>query len=309
VLADPDPSKSKGDVGEGQYVDFEFYFDAATPETITLTGQYHGSKLILTKATQAEAASFIPKIAVQAAAFESIGRFATYFKRLVIGSNVFDVAVDTDLRTITFSYFENNALKTHTTSYYYNEAGVVLLEPLVSGSVSIAAFQALQFNAGTRQINLTVNNTAASFQEAISPFRTDPQAARSFYNNPPNGVYYQTRQGFTVNGVPDAHGVGNIANLDVLTFYIQASPPYDGFIFFKSDNSYFGPAVQSNFPADGRITFTYVGTFGTMPPEAAPAVTGTLEQLLIPEGFYVVQRANGYDLVSARDAKAWISLQ
>ncbi len=122
ILADPDERKSGGERGQGRYSDFEFSFDAATPETITLTGNYNNSKLILTKATQEEANTYIQQIAANAEAFESIQTLTTYFKRLTVGENVFDVSVLTGTKNITFSYYEGDVVSTFSTTYYFTEA-------------------------------------------------------------------------------------------------------------------------------------------------------------------------------------------
>lgn len=308
ILTDPDPSKSNGDYGAGKYSDFEFSFESVTPETIALKGNLQGSRLVLIKATKDEADNYIKKIAESAKAFEDINTLTTYFKRLVLGNLAYDFAVNTNLRQITLTYLEGGTVKTFTTGYYYTENGITLLEPFVNGSLTISTLTSIQFNASQKRINLTINNIAASIQEAVKPIALDLQAARRFYNNPPNGVYWETDEGFTVEGVSDAFKVNSIAGFEGITFYVQPDPPYDGFIFWTA-GGFFGPAFKTQFRNDGRIVFTYDGAeFGTTPAAAAAIVTATRTQLTIPEGYYVIQVGpNSYDLVSARDAKTWIS--
>jgi hypothetical protein len=310
VLADPDATKSGGDWGQGKYSDYEFSFDHVSPDSIILIGNYNGSRLVLVRATADEAANFISGTNENARAFEGINNFSLYFKQLRVGNQTIDISVNTNFRTITFTYEEGNEIRSFTTGYYYTQDGVTLLQPLVIGNLTITSLNALQYNASENRINLTVNGAAGSIQEASRPARVDPHAARTFYNNPPNGVYWLTLDGFTVEGVRDAFNINSIEGFDAITFYIRASPPYDGMIFWTVDGTYFGPAFRTQFTNDGRIVFTYAGDFGTTPEQAAPIVEATREQFVIPEGYYVIRTGtNTYDLVSAKDAKTWISFQ
>jgi hypothetical protein len=309
VLADPDATKSGGDWGQGKYSDFEFSFDRATPDSITLTGNYNGSRLVLVRATAEEAGNYITRINENARAFEGINSFSLYFKQLVIGGQAIDMSVNTNLRTITFTYGEGGEVKTVTTGYYYTPEGVRLLQPLTSGGQTITMLNALQFEDAQNRIRLTVNGVAATIQEASKPAKVDPQAAQAFYS-PPNGEYWISLSGFTVEGTTDAYNITSIANLAALTFFTKVDPPYDGLIFFTTDDQFFGPAFRSRITSDGRIVFTYAGEFGTTPEQAAPMVQVTRDQFVIPEGYYVIRTGtNTFDLVSAKDAKVWISFQ
>ncbi|MHC2992841.1 hypothetical protein OB13_15095, partial [Pontibacter sp. HJ8] len=309
VLADPDATKSGGDFGQGRYSDFEFSFDRVTPDSMVLVGNYNGSRLVLTKATADEATNYIGRVNENVRAFESINNFSLYFKQLVVGGQAFDMSVNTTLRTITFTYGEGNEVKTLTTGYYYTQEGITLLQPLVRGGQTITSLNALQFDEARNRINLTVNGTAGSIQEASKPAKIDPQAAQAFYS-PPNGEYWTSQSGFTVEGTRDAFNIGSIENLGLLTFFTKVDPPYDGLIFFTTDDKFFGPAFRSRITSDGRIIFTYAGEFGTTPEQAAPIVQATRDQFVIPEGYYVIRTGNNtFDLVSAKDAKVWISFQ
>jgi hypothetical protein len=69
----------------------------------------------------------------------------------------------------------------------------------------------------------------------------------------------------------------------------------------------YGIAVGPNFLANGRAVFSYLGdVVGPYPTTGPAALTRT--QLVIPQGYYFVQTGpQSYDMVSASDAKAWIS--
>lgn len=316
ILADPDATRSGGEWGQGKLSDFEFSFDSVTSDRIELTGNLNGSKLVLVKATQEDAGNYIQNIAANAKAFENINNFTTYFKRLTVGDHVVDVSVLTGTRKITFSYYEGDVLSTFSTSYYFTEDGVTLLDPFEIDGLTLTSFGAVQYDEASRKINVTVNGNSASIEEATTPISIDLQAARRFYASPPNGVYWLTFEGFTVEGIRDAFNIRSISNFDAILFYIKAANPNDGFIFFTVDGTYFGPALLTQFTNDGRIVFTHVEEFsnppvkefGTTPEQALPMVTATRDQMVISEGYYVVQTGpDSYDLVSAKDAKAWIS--
>ncbi|MNL86634.1 hypothetical protein D3C87_2154170 [compost metagenome] len=56
------------------------------------------------------------------------------------------------------------------------------------------------------------------------------------------------------------------------------------------------------------MIFTEVGSFGEIPKGGATEKSGDL--LFEPTGFYLIQTSDEtYDMVSAKDAKAWITWQ
>jgi hypothetical protein len=312
ILSDPDATKSGGDWGEGKYSDFEFSFTAVSPDTVTLTGNLKGSKMILVKASQEEAENYINRILGKAGIFENINNFTTYFKRLTVGSQAFDVSVQPGIRYITFTYFEGEVSKVFTTSYLYTEEGVVLLEPFNSGGITISTINVLGYDATNSKMNLSINNAAASMQEASRPAKVDVAGARRFFNTPADD-YWISVGGFTVNGEQDAFKVGAIQGLSFLVFWPKFDQynnrDYDLLGFVKDNTIAYGPAAIPDLTADGRIVYTHLGDLGTVPPEDEPAVTATRNQWTISEGYYVIYTgATSCDLVSAKDAKAWISL-
>lgn len=307
ILSDPDASKSGGDYGQGKYSDFEFRFVSATPDSIVLSGIYNESKLILVRATQDEARQYIGQLAKNAEAFEEINNFTTYFKRLTIGNKSYDMAVDTERRNLTFTYKNGGVVSTFTTSYYFTANGVHLLEPFSDGEISIPELTQPVYYAANRRIDIKVPSGTARIVEASQPAVIDEAAAERFKNAPPNGSYWYTVEGFTVEGEKDAFNITSLPKYFFTTFYIQPDPPYDALIFWTTDDDFYGPALRTRTSNDGKIFFVQEGEFGTVPEEAAPAVNATRDQLTIPEGYYVIKSADGYDLVSAKDAKAWIN--
>ena len=313
ILADPDETKSGGERGQGRSSDYEFSFEEVSPDSIVLTGNYNGSRLVLVRATAEEASNYIPRINEHIQAFEGINNFSLYFKQLTIGGQSFDIRVNTTLRTITFTYDDGSGMKSFTTGYYYTLDGVTLLQPLRIGDLTIANFNDLEYQASQNRIDLTVNGVAGSIREASKPASIDTQLARAFYNNPANGTYWLT-EGFVVEGVEDAFQLSTLPDFSLLVYW----PKFDdaegtlfdlmGFVFGNSIR--YGPAAVPSFPRDGRIIFQELGMLGEVPAEHAPIIEAFTQQWTDPEGYYVVQTSpSTYDLVSAKDAKTWISFE
>lgn len=310
LLADPDASKSGGDWGEGKYSDFEFRFDSATEDSIFLTGIYNGSKLVLTRASAEDVDNYITNISRNAEEFNRINDLTTYFKRLNIGNKEYDLSVDTERRIISFAHYAGGVVNVFSTTYYFTESGLKLLEPFTDGEISILELGAPQYNPGTGSMMVSVNNQRVPVQEASQPVIVDKSAAERFYNNPPNGYFWYTVDGFTIEGVEDAFHLKTIPEYYFTSLYIQPDPPFDGLISWTVDDRFFGPALRTQITNSGKIIFRHEGEFGTTPEEALTAISAMRDQLVIPEGYYVIQTGeNSYDLVSAKDAKAWITFR
>ena len=324
ILADPDERKSGGVRGEGRFSDFEFYIDSASENTIELTGNYNGSRLVLEKATQEEAENYMEGLATTIAAFEKINSYATYFKRISMGNLVFDVDANTSLRTISFLYYQGFVQHYVETDFYYEENKLVLANPVTIGGLTISSFENMSYSTASNEIMLTVNNTRTSIKEAQAPVTTDPAAGSKFFNNPPNGSYAISISGFTVENEEDAFDLFSIKDYYFLVYWPRFGELPDnpemagqlvdlfGFILLNQAEQRveigYGPALQTEVTNDGRVVFSQVGGFGEVPEQAKPMVDATIQQLLIPEGYYVIQTAEGgFVLVSAKDAKAWIS--
>src|SRR5688500_18012521 len=94
VLSDPDGTVNGGAQGAGLLSEFEFYFDAATSDTIKLIGRFNASKMTLIRATKAEADAFNSGQLAAGLNILNINKILTYFKRLTIGSQLYDVKID-----------------------------------------------------------------------------------------------------------------------------------------------------------------------------------------------------------------------
>lgn len=317
VLSDPDASLNAGGYGAGLVSDFEFYFDAGSTDTIKLVGRFNGSKLVLVRATKTE------EDAYNAGALgigHSINKILTYFKRLTVGSQLYDVKIDPLTRKFIFSWLDANGnLIFFTTTYYFVPNGIVFTTPLVNGSQIISGFSNITWTPATETINLSVNATAATITGIVIPLKVDIAAPKRWYdyayNN--NNDYWISAKGFHVNGVDDAYGIQKLISGTNTYYYLIYWPKY------AANNDFFGPiflnAAQTGltiiygtaprlptFTADGRAVFVQLGNYGTHPATGAAAQTRAL--LYNASGYYFVQTgATSYDMVSASNGKSWLT--
>jgi Domain of unknown function (DUF4302) len=318
ILADPDPRKNMGFVAQGRFSDFEFIVESATAETINLKGQLQGSTLVLTKATQAEAASYSNTVGAYVGAFEQLNSFITYFKRLTVGSKAYDIQVSTAGRAIAFTYFTGETSQVFVTRYHYSQEGLVLQEPFTHEGLTISVLQAPQFNTASGQLNFTVNNVAATIRQTARPVKVDVQTARNFFNSATGDNYWGSTYGFTIRGVVDTLKLSSIPDYRFLVLW----PRFDNFNnvefdllgFVKIDaegNHYiaYGPGAVSRVTSDGRITYGHLVDLGEIPAQEEPAITLSRQMWTDPQGFFVVKTGDSsVDLVSAKDGQAWLSL-
>jgi hypothetical protein len=315
VLADPDPNVNGGFYGSGLQTDFEFYFDSVGTDVIRLGGRFHGTKLILTRATQQEATAL--NGGELAAAF-SINKILNYFKRLTIGNQAVDIQINPNTRKATFTWLDASGnAQTFTTTYYLTPGGIAFTNPLVIGSTTITTLDNFVWNATTQTINLTVNGTAATIRGIVVPLKVDVGAPRRWWDYASNNNgYWVSINGFHVNGVDDAFGLRNLkdngSDYYFLVYWPQYGPRYDLFgpVFITpARDSVFLDYVTlpgtPNFTSDGRAIFSQLGSSGY--PTTGPAAL-TRTQLYNATGYYFVQTSETtYDMVSAVDGKSWIT--
>ncbi len=316
LLADPDPSKSGGITGFGKVSDFQFSFDSVAENSISLVGNFNESELQLVEASQEEAQNFISEVAETRLAFEQINNFKTYFKRLTLGETTVDLSVNTNFREITFSRFTGNSISTFSTNYYYVRNGVALIDPYNAEGISISSLSGLMYDEAESVIEFSEGGNVGTIASVTQPIAIDLNAARRFWTSPPNGAYWVSDNGFTVEGEPDALGVGAMEQFAFSTFWPQfgtsEGTTYDlfGFIIEGPGGLVIssGPAFVPQFTNNGLLILQYLGVLGEILPEDEPIFWATTEILADPDGFYVIQTSEQtYDLVSADGATKWIS--
>ncbi len=323
LLSDPDPQVSGGDpaTNAGLYSDFEFYFDSSNADYIKLVGRINKSRLILTKATQQEAAAFESKQLGRSLLFNNINKYLNYFKQLIVGGVTYEIKVDVAARQVTLSWVNASGnIQTFTTSYYYSITGVTFANPLVNGNQTFAGFSNFTWDAATTTLGLTVNGTATTVVGSGQPIKVDLTAPQRWWqtNSSDPDFYWFSWQGFHVNGVDDAYNVQSLQSGTNNYYYMVYWPR------FATGNDVFAPVFLDlaangltfdygtaprrppTFTSDGRAIFTQLGNYGTYPTTGPAALSRT--QLYNASGYYFVQTsASSYDMVSAVDGKTWIT--
>lgn len=318
VLADPDEQVNGGTRGAGLLSDFEFsiFPDSVKTDAISLIGRKNQSRLVLTKATQAQATAYTNGDLAKSLLFNNISKYQAYFKRVTLGANTYEVTANPISRTIKLTWLSGTTAKTFTTNYYYTPSGIVFGSPLVNGNQTITGFGNITWNANTTTLGLSGGGASGNVVGAAKPISVDLAAARRWWQTPvESGGYWRSWTGFHVNGVDDAFKVADLKVDDSSYgfYYYQpaADPTYDIFapVFYNGQNIFleYGHApLPPTFTSDGRVVFKPAGTLGPVP-TTGPAVESA-NLLYDASGYYLIQTSETtYDMVSAKDAKSWIT--
>ncbi|WP_031526081.1 DUF4302 domain-containing protein [Dyadobacter crusticola] len=318
VLADPDKAVNGGITGEGLRSDFEFsiFPDSLGEDRLAFVGRKNQSRLVLTKATQAQATSYESGDLAKALLFNNISKYQAYFKRITVGNVTYEITPNAKARTIKLTWLDGNTPRNFTTGYYFSGANLVFLNPLVNGSQTINGFSNFSWNENAVQLRFNAGNLATTVQGAIKPISVDLAAARRWWQEPiESGGDWESRNLFHINGIDDALGVQNEKYGDALYVAFVYQPGvdnrYDLFAPIFSDGEsyifeYAHAPARPTFTSDGRVVFKEYGKLGPVP--ATGPVAKAAELLYEPNGFYLIQTSETtYDMVSAKDAKAWIS--
>ncbi|HEX6428906.1 MAG TPA: DUF4302 domain-containing protein [Niastella sp.] len=317
VLADPDAAVNGGSYGKGLVSDFEFAIDSIVGDSVKLTGRFNGSKAFLIKATQQEAQNYYDDKYNRL--FSNFSKILNYFKRLVVGSTQYEIEVNQATRIIKFTWVDNDGnVHTATTGYYYTTDGIVLSPAFTDGFTSISSFNNITWSGSTTTMSFTVNGTASTIAGTGTPIKIDLDAPRRWWQYAlDQDLYWASTQGFHVNGVDDAYNITKIANFYYMVYLprygTSGGTNYDLLGNVKLVNnalslSYglgYGPP---SFTTDGRVSFPYLGSLGTIPSDDSVAVTKTRIQFSESSGYYMIPiNSTTYDMVNAKDGKAWIT--
>jgi len=327
MLADPDASVNGGYYGGGLLSDFEFSIDTCTTDSIRLTGRFNGSAAILRKASASDRAAWENKqVRNNLVGLSYLGKILNYFKRLTYNGTEYEIQINTIYKTAIITW-KDAAGTTHsvTTPYFISAAGIEFTTPVVNGGTTITGFAITGFNTTTNTIQVWVNNTEATIAGAIRPVNPDVQAARRWWQwGAAAQSYWYSWNGFHVDGVDDAFNVKSLKTDTSQFYYLTYWPgiqPGSGSSFDVLIPYYYLPAIDDidfnygtapkpTFQSDGRVTFSLLGDLTVGPyPITGPAFK-TKEQLFSTNGYWFVQTSeSSYDMVSAKDAKTWITWQ
>jgi hypothetical protein len=327
MLADPDAGVNGGIYGNGLVSDFEFSIDTVATDSIALTGRFNGSSMVLHKASpQVRAAWETKQVGNTVKNFMSMGKILNYFKRLTYNGVEYELLNYPAYKTLLITW-KDGAGTAHSvaTPYYISAAGVQFTSAVVNGSQTINGFTIAGWDDPSASLKVNVNNSAAAIAGAIKPINPDITAARRWWQTAANAQsYWVSSNGFHVNGVDDAYGVKTLKS-DTSRYYAlvywagiqpsggQSFDAFTPYYYMPASNSvdfFYGTGQQPSFQTDGRLVFNYLGDLTTgVYPSSGPAFQ-TKQQLFITNGYWFVQTSTTtYDMVSAKDAKAWITWQ
>ena len=327
MLADPDASVNGGFYGSGLISDFEFAIDTCTTDSIKLTGRFNGSTAMLRKATAQDRAAWESKqVRSNIVGLGNLGKILNYFKRLTYNGTEYEIQINTVFKTAIITWKDASGTPhSVVTPYFFSATGVQFSIPVVNGGQTITGFTITGFNTTSNTLQVKVNNVDATIAGAIRPVNPDVQAARRWWQwGAAAQSYWYSWDGFHVNGVDDAYNVKTLKTDTSEYYYFTYWPgvqPATGasfdamipFFYVPSINALdyiYGTAPKANFQSDGRVVFTLLGDLNIGPyPTTGPAFN-TKVQLFSTNGYWFVQTGEtSYDMVSAKDAKAWITWQ
>ncbi|SEM45178.1 protein of unknown function [Chitinophaga rupis] len=312
VLSDPDGGVNGGAYGQGLGSDFEFALNGMSGDTVLLTGRFNKSKAYLIKATQQEQQDYYNL--KRNRAFENITRFLTYFKRISVGSTQYEIKVNIYAHTITFTWKDaNGVLQSVEVGFYYTATGIAFSPAFTDGVNTITGLENIVWNESTQTLKGT-DFTIAGFAK---PLVIDSTAARRWWQQGLDQEYWISPDGFHDNGVDDAYQITQLPDFYFMGYWpafsgINGTPDFQGIVTLppgatQSQLSYGLAFSKPAFAADGRVNFTFLDAYGNLPEDPTPLVS-TLRKMTDAAGFYLVQTGpKAYDMVSAKDGKAWIS--
>lgn len=326
VLADPDPSVAGGTIGEGYSVDFEFYFDNATADTINLVGRKNNSRMQLVRATKAEEDALTAGGMKKAMALnDNYGKILQYWKTFTLGSITYQLSLDTAGRTATIFYKYGASTRRSSTKYYYNGTGLVFVDPVVTPvGITINGFTDITWNATTQSFSMKVGNTTVSMAGANQPAAIEGGIAQNFRVTAAQAdSYWYNTGGIRVNGVNNAY------RLDTLTFHDSTGTYINYYNFYQpgtlsATTDAFAPIFLNQAQTgvylkygshcnvainntDGRMVLTENKPLDGYTYPASGGADLWRKWMYNAGGVYLVKITDDtYDMVSGSDATSWM---
>jgi len=306
-------------VGWGSDLEFSFADEKVQGDTIRLKGNQNGSIAIMIKATKAEADAYAAGgLKASMKKFKDLNSLG-YFKKLTFGNNSYYLGINEGNRTLTFNWLSGSTVQSFTTGYFHTLEGIRFTNPFVNGSVVVPGINFNSFNSSTSTMDVTVNGTAGTIVNAGAPLQVDVNAPKTWWQYAADrDNFWSSFNGFTVNGVPDYFKMRSIPNFYAFAFYPLFGGNYDGWLVLTLANNALGVGggIATNaspvpppptFTTDGRVIFTYLGSFGTPAGWSTATFTEFRNLIADPNGFYLIQTGPlKYDMVK-KDGKAWVS--
>lgn len=309
LIADPTSSVFGGETANGYFSDFEFAFLSANADTIKLEGTFNKSKLILIKSKSAEESNAVFTSLQDVSS--AVSKLKTYFKRTTIGGINCEVKLDGNAQTFAVTYLLDGTTPTTVSSnFYVSGKNIALYEPLVIGSTTVSELKDVNFVANTGMINAVINDGPIQIKEAIEPMSYDKSAVERFWRDGRQLSFTP----WVKDGISDYLNDASITAGTGLNQRVAWFGYGDGFDLIGYAASFqlrFGVAISSNIDkTTGLIKYEYYGALGTLPPAYRNIILQTGLDFTDPKGLYVIETGiNKYDLVSATDARKWLSFE
>ncbi len=312
LTADPDPGALDGEQGKGYFSDFEFVFISASADTIKLEGTFNKSKLTLIRVKAKNEAE--NSIAANMKTIKTLSNLKTYFKRMTIEGKEYEIKLNPFFNN-QFIEFKKGDSEFSKSSFYVEGDKITLTDPFIDGATTIAGISDISYDGNV--INGKVQGKPVQLKEATKPLEYDTNAGQDFFNNAPNNSYWCSYDGFTVDEIPDIYKITTIPDFVFMVFWPK-NKAMGGDVLdcvILSDKRIimpgYGSIFTTDFPADGRIAFTYKDSFIPPPPAFVKSIMGKVTSVWTdPEGFYAIKTGyKAYDLVSAKDARSWIHFE
>ncbi|MBV8253022.1 MAG: DUF4302 domain-containing protein [Chitinophaga sp.] len=310
-LSDPDGNVNGGPNGVGLQSDFEFAFDGKSGDTIRLRGRFNHTYAYLVKAKQEEQDAYNQGKVTRT--INKVQSMLTFFQRLSTAESKYDLRMDPDSHNMLVGFMENGKYKLVSSRFYYTLTGVVLKNPYDTLNLPFSKLDNVVWNNGSMTCN--VDGKQATITETALPLQVDKGAPMRWYNLAlADGSYWQSYNGFHVNGVEDAYNVHATSRFYSIGYWPQYQEDVDLLPWIVVNSA--GTGLTFNYgvgfdgpptvDASGFIHFNIYGQLGTAPsPTTAPL--NTVRRMGDADGFYMVQLTDRiFAMVSATDGKSWI---
>jgi len=312
-LSDPDGNVNGGVDGAGLQSDFEFAFDGMQGDTIKLRGRFNHTVAYMIKASKAEQDLHYSQQVRRT--FDRVGSLQTFFTRLSSAETKCDLQVDISSHRMLIGWQQEGKYRIYTSNYYYTATGIGLANPYAD-TVKLPFTKLDNATWNNNILHCNIDGKAATITETVLPLQVDTAAPRNWYNEAlAAGDYWQTFNGWHINGVEDALNVHSTARYYSFGYWPQYDTDTD-FLPWITVNAagtgltyaygvfFDGPPV---FDTKGFLYFSPFAEGGTRPSPYTP-VQRTYQLMADSGGFYMVKFAEKiYFMVSATTGKAWIA--
>ncbi|PUZ25830.1 hypothetical protein DCC81_16365 [Chitinophaga parva] len=168
VLADPDANQNGGVMGWGLYSDFEFSIDTLTTDSMTMHGNLNDSKMLMVKATAAQAAAFkaggLKSILMDMVNYTSVNQ---NLYLVLDGTTKVATSINFATKAVTLTWVDDKGVvNSIATPFATTLTGLTLKEPLVYNGKKITE---LLWDADKQELYAMVDGQKVTVQVSATP--------------------------------------------------------------------------------------------------------------------------------------------